>query len=60
MQWMLCATSPAKRVQQQLQGSGLGLPIVEEIAVLHGGQLILQRGANDQGFCAIMTLPVLI
>lgn len=40
-------------------GSGLGLSIVEEIAVLHGGSLSLQRGKQGGGLLAAICFPVM-
>ena len=38
-------------------GTGLGLPIVEEIARLHGAALKLQDGMNGRGLCVRVTFP---
>jgi len=38
-------------------GTGLGLPLVREIALAHGGDLTLQS-APGEGACFILTLPV--
>lgn len=45
-------------MQQQIQGSGLGLPIVEEIAALHGGSLVLQGARGEAGLLAVIKFPV--
>ncbi len=39
------------------QGSGLGLSIVDEIAALHGGQLILRQSRRNSGFLALICIP---
>jgi two-component system sensor histidine kinase TctE len=38
-------------------GAGLGLAIVEEIAHLFGGQLLLDAGQNDKGLKVTVLLP---
>ncbi|MDO1583685.1 sensor histidine kinase [Rhizobium oryzicola] len=38
-------------------GTGLGLPIVEEIASLHGGRLDLSRGTKGRGLRARVAFP---
>jgi two-component system sensor histidine kinase TctE len=38
-------------------GSGLGLPIAHEIAVLHGGQLRLQMPPTGSGLIVEVQLP---
>ena len=38
-------------------GTGLGLPIVEEIARLHGAALKLQDGINGRGLCVRVSFP---
>jgi two-component system sensor histidine kinase TctE len=40
-------------------GTGLGLPIVEEIATLFGGKLILSAGAEGSGLKARVEFPLL-
>ncbi len=44
--------SVAKNTGHSPQGSGLGLSIVEEIAALHGGHLILQKAMQSKGLLA--------
>lgn len=44
-------------MQHAPQGSGLGLPIVEEIAALHGGYLVLQAGGQGTGLHAVIRIP---
>lgn len=44
--------SVAKNTGHSPQGSGLGLSIVEEIAALHGGHLILQKAVQSKGLLA--------
>ena len=39
-------------------GSGLGLPIVEEIAELHHGQLELMDGPGGHGLCVRISFPL--
>lgn len=39
-------------------GTGLGLPIVEEIAALYGGAMRLEDGAGDRGLKVVVTFPV--
>ncbi|MCO5733803.1 sensor histidine kinase [Rhizobium sp. SSA_523] len=39
------------------RGSGLGLPIVEEIAALHGGSLTLASGESGRGLKVAISLP---
>lgn len=50
--------SHGKVLQHQPPGSGLGLSIVEEIAALHGGRLLLQQAGMGQGLRAVIVLPV--
>jgi signal transduction histidine kinase len=40
-------------------GSGLGLSIVREIVLGHGGEIDLRDGAHGQGLCVRVQLPVL-
>lgn len=40
------------------RGTGLGLPIVEEIATVHGGSISLCSGLNQRGLIVKIDLPV--
>ncbi len=50
-------TSGHNTQTRQPQGSGLGLSIVDEIAALHGGQLILQQARQSRGLLALICFP---
>ncbi len=43
--------------EHDADGSGLGLAIVREVAVLHGGDLLLTGGKRNKGLCARITIP---
>jgi signal transduction histidine kinase len=45
-----------ERLDEQVPGSGLGLPIVQDLARLYGGAIRLER-AGGGGLRAILTLP---
>jgi signal transduction histidine kinase len=45
-----------ERLDEQVPGSGLGLPIVRDLAQLYGGAIRLERAASG-GLRAILTLP---
>ncbi|WP_233253147.1 sensor histidine kinase [Paracoccus binzhouensis] len=46
------------RGQTQGPGMGLGLPVVDEIARLFGGELSLHEGAGGRGLCARIRFPL--
>jgi two-component system, OmpR family, sensor histidine kinase TctE len=46
------------RATQQTEGSGLGLPIVQQIARSHGGKVTLAPGPGRIGLVAVVRLPV--
>lgn len=46
-----------RRGGNESPGTGLGLPIVEEIAALYGGAMRLEDGAGGQGLKVIVTFP---
>jgi signal transduction histidine kinase len=45
-----------ERLDEQVPGSGLGLPIVRDLAQLYGGEIRLERSAKG-GLAAILRLP---
>ena len=45
------------RLDESVQGSGLGLSIVRDIAGLYGGALVLDRAADLGGLRATIRLP---
>lgn len=47
----------SRNTQHQPHGSGLGLSIVEEIAVLHGGNLSLHHTGQGKGLLATICFP---
>lgn len=47
-----------ERLDETVPGSGLGLGIVRDIAVLYGGRLELDRSADLGGLAARLTLPL--
>ncbi len=51
------AVSRFARGQTEGPGMGLGLPVVEEIATLFGGYLVLDEGAGGRGLLARIVLP---
>ncbi|RCW88249.1 sensor histidine kinase [Paracoccus lutimaris] len=51
------AVSRFARGQTEGPGMGLGLPVVEEIATLFGGHLVLNEGAGGRGLLARIVLP---
>ena len=53
------ATQRGQRLDESISGSGLGLSIVEEIASLYQGKLILRRSELG-GLKAVLHLPALI
>lgn len=54
----LAAFRQFRRAKQEQQGLGLGLAIVQNIAVLHHGSLTLETGPGDKGLRAILELPL--
>ena len=47
-----------ERLDEQVPGSGLGLPIVRDLAQLYGGEIRLENAiSGDRGLRAILTLP---
>ena len=46
------------RAKHEQQGLGLGLAIVQNIALLHHGSLTLEPGPGDKGLRAILELPL--
>jgi signal transduction histidine kinase len=46
-----------ERLDEQVPGSGLGLPIVRDLAQLYGGEVSLENAANGGGLRAILKLP---
>lgn len=44
-------------VRADASGTGLGLPIVEEIARLHGASMMLQDGSSGRGLCVRISFP---
>jgi len=46
------------RAKHEQQGLGLGLAIVRNIALLHGGSLTLEPGPDGIGLRAILELPL--
>ena len=51
------AVSRFARGETQGPGMGLGLPVVEEIATLFGGYLVLDEGSGGHGLLARIVLP---
>ena len=51
------AVSRFARGQTEGPGMGLGLPVVEEIATLFGGHLVLDEGAEGRGLLARIVFP---
>jgi two-component system sensor histidine kinase TctE len=43
--------------QGDSEGSGLGLPIVREICLAHGGRITLKDGEGGRGLCVEVELP---
>lgn len=52
------AVSRFARGDTQGPGMGLGLPVVEEIAALFGGRLLLTEGSGGRGLLARMVFPM--
>ena len=48
------------RNQNKGGGVGLGLPIALDIALSHGGMLLLEKSAEFGGLCAVIQLPVAV
>jgi two-component system sensor histidine kinase/response regulator len=46
------------RAKHEQQGLGLGLAIVQNIAILHHGSLTLEPGPGDKGLRAVLGLPL--
>ena len=46
-----------KSLSRELGGAGLGLPLVWEIARLHGGRVWVEK-SNDSGSVLAVTLPL--
>ena len=47
-----------ERLDEQVPGSGLGLPIVRDLAQLYGGEIRLENAiSGDRGLRAILKLP---
>jgi signal transduction histidine kinase len=46
-----------ERLDEQVPGSGLGLPIVRDLAQLYGGEVRLENAINGGGLRAILKLP---
>ncbi|MBT1065438.1 HAMP domain-containing histidine kinase [Bowmanella sp. Y26] len=50
--------SPGKRLDETTQGTGLGLPIVQDIVLLYGGNIRLQDSSlAASGLCIVLHLP---
>jgi signal transduction histidine kinase len=52
----LSSTSSSRRLDEQVPGSGLGLPIVRDLVELYGGRIRLENRENG-GLRATLELP---
>ena len=55
----MCRLEPFYRGEDtNADGTGLGLPIAKEIAILHAGKLTVANNANRSGLVVTIEIPV--